>query len=282
VANLSVELKGRPFIRNVSLELFPGMILGIAGVRDSGPETLELAITGFLRPSAGRVVVNTRDITGGGPRAFRRAGAAYLSADRTGRALAAGLPLRDSIIIHAHRRSLRGLRGKFGLMDKRFLDAWIAGIMEAAQVRGNPAARAESFSGGTLQRIILAREFAEEASLLVLAEPGWGLDRSSRDRLIEELKNRARAGMAVLVFSTDVDELLSVSDEILVLRNGVVSAHVSKPALSPEAVPSRTALTGTAEAAPSGAALTGAVSIGDMKERISRAMVGIAGEADHG
>jgi simple sugar transport system ATP-binding protein len=248
VQDLSVELKGRPFIRNINLELFPGRILGIAGVRDSGPETLELAITGFLRPSAGRIILRGRDITGRGPRAFREAGAAYLSAGRTGGVLAAELPLRDSIIIHAHRRSPRGRWKKFGLMDSRFLDSWIAGVMRAAQVRGNPAARADSFSGGMLQRIILAREFAEEASLLVLAEPGWGLDRSGRDRFIKELKVRVRAGMAALVFSADVDELVSISDEILVLRNGAVSASISRP---------------------------GALPAEELKERIGRAMVGI-------
>jgi simple sugar transport system ATP-binding protein len=257
IQNLSVELKGRPFIRNVNLELFPGTILGIAGVRDSGPETLELAVTGFLRPSAGRIILLGRDITGRGPRAFREAGAAYLSADKTGRAFAAELPLRDSIIIHAHRRSPRGLWKKLGLMDRRFLDSRIAGVMQAAQVRGSPAARADSFSGGMLQRVILAREFAEEASLLVLAEPGWGLDRSGRDRFFRELKARTRTGMAALVFSSDVDELVSVSDEILVLRNGVVAASVSRPASSPGAA-------------------------GDLKERISRAMVGIAGDVSAG
>jgi simple sugar transport system ATP-binding protein len=253
VQDLSVEIKGRPFIRNINLVLFPGRILGIAGVRDSGPETLELAVTGFLRPSAGRIILKGRDITGRGPRAFREAGAAYLSAGRTGGALAVELPLRDSIIIHAHRRSLRGRWRKFGVMDRRFLDSWIAGIMRAAQVKGNPAARADSFSGGMLQRIILARELAEEASLLVLAEPGWGLDRSGRDRFIRELKARARTGMAALVFSTDVDELVSVSDEILVLRNGAVSAYIAKP---------------------------GAFSAEELKERISRAMVGIAAGSD--
>jgi simple sugar transport system ATP-binding protein len=254
VQNCSVELKGRPFIRNISLEVFPGRILGIAGVRDSGPETLELAIAGFLRPSAGRIILKGRNITGRGPRAFREAGAAYLSAGRTGGALAAELPLRDSIIIHAHRRSPQGLGKKFGVMDKRFLDSWVAGVMQAAQVRGNPAARADSFSGGMLQRIILAREFAEEASLLVLAEPGWGLDRAGRDRFIKELKVRVRAGMAALVFSTDVDELISVSDEILVLRNGLVSACIPQPA---------------------------ALSAEERKERISRAMVGGGREAAH-
>jgi simple sugar transport system ATP-binding protein len=143
-------------------------------------------------------------------------------------------------------------------MDRRFLDSWITGVMRTAQVRGNPAVRAESFSGGMLQRVLLAREFAETASLLVLAEPGWGLDRSGRDRFARELKNRARTGTAVLVFSTDVDELVSVSDEILVLRNGVVSGRIPRPVFS-----------------------SGAVSTGDIKEQIGRAMVGSAGEPDH-
>ncbi|MDR3171051.1 MAG: ATP-binding cassette domain-containing protein [Treponema sp.] len=250
IRNLSVELPGRPFVRGIDLELFPGRIMGIAGVRDSGLETLEHAVTGFLRSSTGSIFLNGRDLTGKGTRAFRESGGAYLSADRTGNALAVSLPLRDSIIIHQHRYSRKGLLGKLGIMDRRFLDAHISLVMEQAGVSRSPQARGDSFSGGMLQRIILAREFAENAALLVLAEPGWGLDRLGRDRLAGKLRAYVNEGRSVLLFSTDVDELVSVSDEILVLRNGAFSARILLDA-------SRNA-----------------ASIKDYKERIGQAMVG--------
>ncbi|MDR1250268.1 MAG: ATP-binding cassette domain-containing protein, partial [Treponema sp.] len=145
---LAVEAPDRPFIRNVTIELPPGKIVGIAGVRDSGLETLELGITGFLRPSAGKITLGGRDIGGQGPRAFRNAGGAYISADRTGTALAPELRLRDNIIIHLHRRSRIGFWGALGIMDRRFIRDETRNIMNAAGVAGNPRGLADSLSGG--------------------------------------------------------------------------------------------------------------------------------------
>jgi simple sugar transport system ATP-binding protein len=244
VTDLSVEVPGQPLIRGVNLVLAGGTILGIAGVRDSGLETLELTLTGFLRPAGGRILLKRRDITGRGPRTFRGCGGAYLNA---GGAMAPGLSLGDNIILHAHRRSLRGAGGRLGIMDRSFLNSWTARVMGQARVPVLPKARGDSFSGGMLQRAALARELAENAALLVLAEPGRGLDRQSRDRLTEELRAAARKGRGVLIFSTDVDELLSAADEILVLRNGFFADHI-RIAESPDA--------------------------GRLKERIGRAMVG--------
>ena len=250
VQGLALEAPGRPFIRSVTIDLPPGKILGIAGVRDSGLETLELGITGFLAPAAGRIVLGGRDIGGKGPRAFRDAGGAYISADRSGTALAPDLRLRDNIIIHLHRRSRRGLRGALGIMDRRFIRDRVRDIMAAAGVAGNPRGLASSLSGGMQQRIILAREFAEDAAVLVLAEPGWGLDQPGRERLNGELRARAAEGKAALLFSTDLDELLALSDEILALRNGELSDRIR---LDPN---------------------SGAAEIRDVKERIGRAMIG--------
>jgi simple sugar transport system ATP-binding protein len=250
VRGLALEARGRPFIRNVSIDLPPGKIVGIAGVRDSGLETLELGITGFLAPAAGRIILGGRDIGGKGPRAFRNAGGAYISADRTGTALAPELRLRDNIIIHLHRRARRGFWGVLGIMDRRFIGNEIRNIMAVAEVTGNPRSPSESLSGGMQQRIILAREFAENADILVLAEPGWGLDLSSRERLHAQLRAQAAQGKGALLFSTDMDELLALSDEILTLRDGEFSDRVS---ISPN---------------------SGAADIRELKEHIGRAMVG--------
>jgi simple sugar transport system ATP-binding protein len=250
VQGLALEARGRPFIRNVTIDLPLGKIVGIAGVRDSGLETLELGITGFLAPAAGKITLQGRDIGGTGPRAFRAAWGAYISADRTGTALAPELRLRDNIIIHLHRRALRGFWGALGIMDRSFVGNEIRTIMAAAGVAGNPRDPAASLSGGMQQRILLAREFAEDAAILVLAEPGWGLDQSSRERLHAQLRAQAAKGRGTLLFSTDMDELLALSDEILTLRNGELSDRI---VINPK---------------------NGASALRNLKERIGRAMSG--------
>jgi simple sugar transport system ATP-binding protein len=232
VKDLSVEIPGRPFIRSVSFALAPSAVTGIAGVRDSGLESLELALTGFLNPASGAISVAGRKTAGKGPGAFRDAGAAYLCADRTGAALAMPLPLFDSLIIHAHRRAGQGPLGRLGIMDAAYLHQWSGAIMRQAGISHPTGNRADSFSGGMLQRLVLARELAEPVKLLVLAEPGWGLDAPGRELLDKRLREFSGRGNAVLLFSTDIEELMALSDIILVLRDGKISAELERAEFS--------------------------------------------------
>ena len=243
IKDLQVELPPLPFIRNVSLRLEPGRILGIAGVRDSGLDTLEMAATGFPGLPAmnrsflsgrhnkavkiqGQVMLNGTQICGRGAKAFRDAGGAYLGADRLGNSLAQQLPVKESLIIHAFRRArLSSPMGIFGFLDMKYLDSWCESIMSRCGIARSVSNRASSFSGGMLQRILLAREFSEDAPLMILSEPGSGLDHKNLEKLEEALRNHARKGGGALLFSTDVEELLSVVDEIMVLRNGTITAR---------------------------------------------------------
>jgi simple sugar transport system ATP-binding protein len=156
-------------------------------------------------------------------RAFRDAGGAYLGADRLGNNLAPGLPLKESLMIHAFRRGRRGI-----FLDMAYLNSWCRKIMNKAGINRSVSDKATSFSGGMLQRVLLAREFAENASLIVLAEPGSGLDKIKRSKLEDELRVLTGAGAAVLLFSTDMEELTSVADEIMELKNGELSATVNR------------------------------------------------------
>jgi len=234
IKNLGVEKSGLPLIKNINLRLMPGKILGIAGVRDGGLETLELAVTGILDQAdsfngnnpdksrnEGTITLNSRDITGKGVRAFRNSGGAYLGADRLGSNLAAELPMYESLIIHVYRRARRFFRV---FLDTAYLNSHCKKIMSMAGIDRAVSGRPSSFSGGMLQRILLAREFAEEATLLVLAEAGSSLDQQNRAALGEELKAHAGRGAAALLFSTDCDELLSLADEVMILKDGTLIA----------------------------------------------------------
>jgi simple sugar transport system ATP-binding protein len=165
------------------------------------------------------------------------------------------LRIRDNLIIHVHRRSRLGLPGAVGIMDTGLLKSWVKTILTNAGIKANPMEKVDSLSGGMQQRIILMREFAENAAFLVLANPGWGLDHAGRARLIREIGAQTEKGTGVLVFSTDVDELLSVSDEILVLRNGEFSDHISLAGVPGDPDPD---------------------TVRGLKERIGRAMIGEA------
>jgi simple sugar transport system ATP-binding protein len=196
IRDLTLEPPGIPRLRNISLELGPGKILGITGVREGGLETLELALTGkaFDGGVRGSITLNGRDITGKGMRAFRRAGGAYLGADRLGNNLAPELPLFESLVIHAFRKFRRGI-----FLDMRRLNSWCGKIMNKAGIRRSVSDKPASFSGGMLQRILLARELAEEASLVILAEAGSGLDQINRAKLENELRVLANNGLSALL-----------------------------------------------------------------------------------
>ncbi|MDR2784230.1 MAG: ATP-binding cassette domain-containing protein, partial [Treponema sp.] len=248
VKKLTVEAQDKPFVRNIDMEVRANSITGIAGVRDSGLETLELALAGLLPVKSGGITLNNTPLfsetRGAAPAVFRSAGMAYLNADRTNVCLAMDLSIWDNLVVHAYRRQPK----RFLLLDKPFLDSWAQKIMARAGCSRSMREAASSFSGGQLQKLLLERELAEldalskvspppalfdvaangaaeRGCLLILSESGWGLDARARKALAEKLRFVARRH-AVLLFSTDIDELLEVSDEILVLNNGAFSARI--------------------------------------------------------
>lgn len=218
VSGLRTDGTGRPMLRGIDLEVARGRVLGVAGVRESGLETLELTLAGLLAPTGGSVELFGRRIEGKGARAFRDAGGAYVPADRMGIALAPRLPIADNLSVHPQSRA-PGLGSVAGAKDRA------RDIMRGARVDGDPARSAASFSGGTLQRLILARELAENPNFVLLSEPGWGLDAASRAELDARVRRLARGGKAVMLLSTDLDELLSLADEIVTIRDGLVSGR---------------------------------------------------------
>ncbi len=229
--SLIVQVPGKPYLRGINLELWSGMVHGIAGVRDSGPETLELAITGMIPAVSGEIEVLGKRISGKNPKSFRQAGGAWVPADRTGVALALRLPLQDNMVVHAVGRAAKNA---IRIMSKTKLRRITSRILSDARVTGDPRQVASGFSGGTLQRAVLARELAENAAFLLLSEPGWGLDLENKAILHKAIADNAARGTSILLISTDLDELISLSDTISVMRDGNIVETFQVPA--PDAI----------------------------------------------
>jgi simple sugar transport system ATP-binding protein len=233
--SLSVECSGYPIIRTINMELRGGVIYGLAGVRESGTETLMLALAGFLKPSAGRILMGNATLENG-TLDFRGAGGAYLGMGG-GNFLAVWdkeLSIYDNLAIHAHRRfphTSRPMAG-LGLLDGKRMNEWTRSLMRQADIGGPSGAKAGSLSGGMLQRLLVARELSENASVILMSEPGWGLDSRRRKILFRLLRDKADAGKAVLLFLSDLNDLLEVSGEIFAMCRGGIALNLKNDALS--------------------------------------------------
>jgi simple sugar transport system ATP-binding protein len=226
VKSLCVEQQGKALIRSVSFELGAGKIYCVAGMRESGTQTLERALSGFLPLKSGSVFLDGNDIGSGGPPAFRSAGGAYLGADSWDREAS----IYENLIIHSHRRFVRPERALAGLgiLQKKRLGLWVKDLMAKAEINTPPQALARVLSGGMAQRLLATREFAENSKLIIMAEPGWGLDWERRSALFRLFRQYAGEGKALLLFFSDINDLIEIFDELFVLRNGNIALHLTR------------------------------------------------------
>jgi simple sugar transport system ATP-binding protein len=232
VRNLSAGGADYPAIRAVSMELRGGLIYGLAGVRESGVETLMLAIAGFLRPASGSVMIDGRPLDGD-VSCFRQNGGVYLGMGGAVASWDGETSLADNLAIHAHRRfpHPRPALKRTGWLDFRSLREWVRALLRGAGINFSPRVKIRSLSGGMLQNLLTRRELAENASVILMSEPGWGLDTRRRRALFGLLRSEADNGKTALLFLSDLSDLLEVTDEVFVMCGGGISLHLTRDAL---------------------------------------------------
>lgn len=205
----------------LSLDLAPGRIVAVVGVRESGLDLLESFLTGEIELSAGAVRVRGRRLPARlDPGDLRHRRVAIIPSDRIVRAAALdGTVTENAIIADRTRIHPRGIRARQGerSLTRRLLSRF--GIREGHHL---PLG---SLSGGTIQKLILARELDTSPELCIIAEPSAGLDVRSIQRLYADLRELAIAGAAVLLLSSHVDSILPVADSIVALYDGRISGR---------------------------------------------------------
>jgi simple sugar transport system ATP-binding protein len=209
-------------LRGVDLEVAGGEILGVAGIDGNGQRELEEVLAGVRPPSAGRVVVEGRAVAPG-IRSLRRAGVAHLSGDRERAGLVAGMDVAENLILkgsYDDRRFFR--RGRLDLPAARRHAAAIVELFGI--VPPDPAADVGILSGGNAQKVAVARELETPPRVLVAVNPTRGLDVGSARFVHERLLELRAAGAAVLLVSTELDELLTLADRLVALVRGRIVA----------------------------------------------------------
>jgi simple sugar transport system ATP-binding protein len=222
---------GGTALHDVSLEVHAGEIVGLAGVEGNGQTELVEAIVGLVTPEAGVVELDGREVTRSGVRERRAAGLGHIPADRQ----------RDGLLLDAslwENRLLGHLAGpplaRGPWIDRGAARASTAAIVDEADVR-TPSIEvaASALSGGNQQKLLVGRELAGDPRALVAAHPTRGVDVGAQVAIRDRLMAARDAGLAVLLLSADLDELIGLADRILVMLRGTVVAELDPGTLTP-------------------------------------------------
>jgi simple sugar transport system ATP-binding protein len=207
-------------LRDVSLTVCAGEIVGVAGVAGNGQRELAETIVGMRPATAGKVRVGGRGVRNGDPRAAIGAGVAYVPEDRLGTGVAPGLSVASNVVLKAYRKPYVS-RGP--MLRMRHIRELAERVIERYDVRtSGPNVPAWQLSGGNLQKVVLAREFSGEPVALVAAAPTRGLDVAGIETVHSYLRDAAARGVAVLLISEDLDEILMLADRIAVMYEGAI------------------------------------------------------------
>jgi general nucleoside transport system ATP-binding protein len=210
--------QGHAALNGVNLELRRGEILGICGVEGNGQAELIEVLSGLRRPQRGRVLLKGQDVTGTGPNPRRRMGLSYIPEDRHGRGLVLPFSLTENVLLGNAEETPFSSGGRIDYPRSRTLTER---LMRAFDVRApTPDVPAGALSGGNQQKLIIARELHREPDALLAVQPTRGLDVGAIEFVHKQLVAERDKGRGVLLISFDLDEVMDLSDRILVLCEG--------------------------------------------------------------
>jgi len=208
-------------LKEFSLEIHAGEIVGIAGVDGNGQSELVEAITGLRKVESGNIILNGEDITHLAIRDRIRKGVGHIPEDRQKRGLVLDYTMSENMILEVYNQKPFSNRG---LLNKKEIINYATRIMESFDVRAGegPYSIARSLSGGNQQKAIIGREMELKPDLLIAVQPTRGLDVGSIEYIHKRLIEHRDSGKAVLLISLELDEVLQLSDRIAVINNGEI------------------------------------------------------------
>ncbi len=224
---------GRAVVNNVSFKVYASEILGIAGVEGNGQTELVEVLTGLRPATAGEAAVDGQPILGHGPRKVREAKVAHIPEDRLTNGVARDATIEDNLIVDRYYREPftkgtaldpQAIHSNGGSLIRDFNILTPGGHMPVG-----------SLSGGNMQKVILAREFSSQPRLLIAAQPTRGVDIGAIEFIHQQLVDKRTEGLAILLVSADLQEVMKLSDRIMVMYNGeIVGFFQNTPDLTEE------------------------------------------------
>jgi len=226
------DIRGLESVNGVSFSVRAGEVLGVAGVQGNGQTELAEALTGLRHIESGRFMLSGKDLTGKPPRPITETGLAHIPEDRQKHGLVLSYTVADNLVLcdYYQPRFSRGV-----VIQQNQVDANARKLIKEYDVRTpSPYVSAGKLSGGNQQKVIVARELSRPVKLLIASQPTRGLDVGSIEYIHKEIIVMRDRGVAVLLISAELDEILSLSDRIVVMYRGQIVATVDRKDASRE------------------------------------------------
>jgi general nucleoside transport system ATP-binding protein len=212
--------RGTPGLRGVSLELCSGEVLGVAGVSGNGQRELAEAITGLRKITGGRVILEGQDVTNFVPGDITDRMLSYIPEERMRDGMIKNFTIAENMILREHQKQPYSRSGFLNLRDiSSHSDELIKKFHVKTPSRDTLA---KNLSGGNIQKVVLARELSRSPRVVLAAQPTRGLDIGATEYVREQLLEQRRQGVAIMLISEDLDEILALSDRIAVIYEGQI------------------------------------------------------------
>lgn len=212
-------------IRGLDLQVRKGEIVGIAGIDGNGQSELVEAITGLRKSEKGEIVLDGEKITNLNPKEVRAKGIAHVPEDRNTRGLNRLLSIQDNLVSVSI--SEKPFSSNTIINKKAILENAKEAIKKFDIRPTDPTLRTSAMSGGNAQKVVVAREVKEVAKLLIAAQPTRGVDIGAIESIREILQDVKKTGVGILLISADLQEIMSLSDRILVMYEGEISGELT-------------------------------------------------------
>ena len=214
---------GQPLLREVSLTVAAGEIVGIAGIQGNGQTELVEAITGLVPITGGTVTFEGRNITKASPRERHIAGIAHVPEDRNEMGMVGSFTVRENLVLDSYYAKPFSSGGRLaGSVITEEAERLVQDYDVRPPLIENSG---DALSGGNAQKMIVAREFSRDVPLVVCAQPTRGIDVGSIEYIHEQIVRKRDEGKAILIVSTELDEIFALSDRILVMYGGRIVAE---------------------------------------------------------
>ena len=218
------ENRGIPAVKELSLDVRAGEIVGIAGIDGNGQSELIQAITGLRKVKSGSIKIKGQEVVGLSPRKITEMNVSHVPEDRHRDGLVLEMMLSENIALQTYYKEPLS---KNGVLNYNQINSYARKLMEEFDVRAaNEIVPASALSGGNQQKAIIAREVDRNPDLLIVSQPTRGLDVGAIEYIHKRLIGERDKGKAVLVVSFELDEILNLSDRIAVIHDGKIQGIV--------------------------------------------------------
>ncbi len=234
VENLTFSKDGVSVLKGINLCVREGEIVGLAGVSGNGQTELIQCLTGLAHPDGGSIRLNGQEISHMGVRKIREAGCAHIPEDRYAYGCAVGASLEETSIMGYEHQEEFSFRGILNTSHNR---QFTKNLLEKYDVKYDRIAdQAGALSGGNIQKLIVAREIEHHSKFLIAAEPTRGVDIGAQEFIHDQLVEKRRKNGGILLVSSELSEILSLSDRVYVIYDGLIRGEFERKEFSTEKV----------------------------------------------